>query len=392
LKPTWRFSWLKRIPDTDISIPVSGADGLGQLRRISHLYLKISVCRNKEPHLCNILILFSEGLRSVENTKAGQCRYVYRNREQCKHPADTQGLCFWHNPEADKTGSDVKTRLEKLVLEGNSLEGFKLAQADLEGVNLVRQGAHGKTCLAEVDFYRANLKHAHCFNVNLSGGSLMKSDLSGANCNLADLSGVNLLGTKFDRTKLENVQWGDRLIQEEQALEHHRRKDRIKSQRLFKEAEEIYRHLQRACEDVGLFDNAGIFFQKAMTMRRFQAPLWSARRLISKFVDLSCGYGENSARVILFALSLIFSFAVLYFTFGIKGPEHPIRLNPDLSFFPNLAIFLEALYFSVVTFTTLGYGDISPIGITRVFATVEAFLGSFSLAFFVVVFVKKMTR
>jgi len=46
----------------------------------------------------------------------------------------------------------------------------------------------------------------------------------------------------------------------------------------------------------------------------------------------------------------------------------------------------------VVTFTTLGYGDISPIGVTRFFATFEAFIGSFSLALFVVVFVKKMTR
>ncbi|PUZ92369.1 potassium transporter Kef, partial [Vibrio vulnificus] len=54
--------------------------------------------------------------------------------------------------------------------------------------------------------------------------------------------------------------------------------------------------------------------------------------------------------------------------------------------------FLNAVYFSVVTFTTLGYGDISPVGLARFIAALEAFLGSFTMALFVVVFVKKMTR
>ena len=57
---------------------------------------------------------------------------------------------------------------------------------------------------------------------------------------------------------------------------------------------------------------------------------------------------------------------------------------------------IEAVVFpcrySVVTFTTLGYGDFTPVGLSRIFAAFEAFTGSFTLALFVVVFVKKMTR
>ena len=37
--------------------------------------------------------------------------------------------------------------------------------------------------------------------------------------------------------------------------------------------------------------------------------------------------------------------------------------------------FHEALYVSIITFTTVGYGDIAPLGINRLFASLEAILG-----------------
>jgi hypothetical protein len=47
----------------------------------------------------------------------------------------------------------------------------------------------------------------------------------------------------------------------------------------------------------------------------------------------------------------------------------------------------------VVTFTTLGFGDISPItDAGRAVASVEAFTGAFMIALFVLVFGRKMIR
>lgn len=54
--------------------------------------------------------------------------------------------------------------------------------------------------------------------------------------------------------------------------------------------------------------------------------------------------------------------------------------------------FLNCLYFSFVTFTTLGYGDLHPVGITKTFATIEAFTGVFMLALFVLTMGRKMMR
>ena len=62
------------------------------------------------------------------------------------------------------------------------------------------------------------------------------------------------------------------------------------------------------------------------------------------------------------------------------------------TFYEDLRTFGYALYFSVVTFTTLGYGDFTPVGWSRPFAAVEAFNGAFMIALFILGFVKKMTR
>jgi hypothetical protein len=328
----------------------------------------------------------------MNNPANEQCKYRLRSGEPCAHSAAADGLCFWHSPKTDKRDPEIKPRLEHMVSEGKPLEGFRLAHTHLEHINLVRSGTHEQTNLMDVDFYRANLQHGHFFNVNFSGGSLMKADLGNANLNLANLADTNLLGTKFHQTKLENVTWGGKLRQEQQAFDHQHREDKTHALRLFKEAEETYRHLQAATEAMGLFDNAGIFLKKRMIMQRYQLPLWSGRRLISKTVDLACGYGESPVSVIFFSLSVILFFGVLFFLFGIQGTDAIIRYTPHLPLSETIHDLGDCLYFSVVTFTTVGYGDIYPIGITRFFATLEAFAGSFILALFVVVFVNKMTR
>ncbi len=89
---------------------------------------------------------------------------------------------------------------------------------------------------------------------------------------------------------------------------------------------------------------------------------------------------------------LILVCAILYFFTGIHFDGNNYQLDANASVSVNAALFLQCIYSSVVTFTTLGYGDITPVGISRVIAATEAFSGSFTIALFVVVFVKKMTR
>jgi len=317
------------------------------------------------------------------------CHYSGPNGEVCEDHPEEKGFCYWHNRVDVKKEPDLIERLEKRARTGVPMIGFQLRKADLRGIDLVNHNNKERYQLIHSDLYRCDLREAHIFRLDFTGSSLMKANLEHANLNSAILEDTNLLGTQLLNTKMENILWDKKIRQESQA---HQSKDKNERLDLFEQSEEIYRNLRRVTEDQGLFQLTGIFYQREMVMRRKQWPRYSSKRILSKLVELFCGYGEAPLRVIIFSMLIIFSFALIYFFLGIAHGDKVIQFLSMNSFGENAVNFLNSLYFSVVTFTTLGYGDLSPHGWTRAFAAIEAFVGSFSLALFVVVFVKKMTR
>ncbi len=56
---------------------------------------------------------------------------------------------------------------------------------------------------------------------------------------------------------------------------------------------------------------------------------------------------------------------------------------PDNGIEPDLRGFHESIYFSVVTISSLGYGDYQPVGYSRVFASIEVLVGLGFIGYFV---------
>ena len=54
--------------------------------------------------------------------------------------------------------------------------------------------------------------------------------------------------------------------------------------------------------------------------------------------------------------------------------------------------FINSLYFSIVTFTTVGYGDITPINISVFLSGVEMFLGLTMTGIWTATLARKITR
>ena len=56
------------------------------------------------------------------------------------------------------------------------------------------------------------------------------------------------------------------------------------------------------------------------------------------------------------------------------------------------AKFFESLYFSSITFFTIGYGECVPQGFFKVIAPIQGFTGVFLMSYFTVAFVRKILR
>jgi len=321
-----------------------------------------------------------------------KCQYQSPDGHKCQEIDMGSGLCFWHDPNFDKSGLELSQKLERYAKRGGLLQGLELKRANLEGINLVKHNDHQGYDLSYSNFYRANLRGAHLFNNKIENASLMKANLQDANLHCCKLSNSNLLGIKLSNTRIDNIELHGKLQQENEAALAMKEKRKDDAADFFLQSEETYRTLRKGAEQQGLFEMAGNYTYKELRMRHFQYPKHSQKRFMSAAVDLLCGYGEKPANVIRFSLAMIVVCAFLYFIFGISYQDEVLSVNFSKPLSDNISALLNSIYFSVVTFTTLGYGDITPIGFSRLIATFEAFTGSFSLALFVVVFVKRMTR
>jgi hypothetical protein len=320
------------------------------------------------------------------------CQYQELDLCPCENEANSSGFCYWHDQSIDKSTSEVKNKLEAYAQAGGFLRGICLKRADLTGIDLVNHDCKTGYDFSYADLYRANFTGAHLFNINFTNASLMKANVTNANLNCATLKRANLLGMRWVNTKIENIRLGKKIKQEILAKEVLKLNDLKLSKDYLEQAEEIYRDLRKHAEHQGIFTMSGYFIQKELTMRRFQLPRYSMKRTTSKIVDLFCGYGEAPLRIIGISILMIIFCAVIYAFTGLNYLNNVQAFSLQQSFAENVSIFLASLYYSVVTFTTLGYGDFTPVGISRAIAALEAFTGSFTIALFVVVFVKKMTR
>jgi hypothetical protein len=100
-------------------------------------------------------------------------------------------------------------------------------------------------------------------------------------------------------------------------------------------------------------------------------------------------YATSPGRVLLSVVVFWIFFGMLYFTLALTGLGKTMSSvnNPD-----NLSVLLQSFYHSAVTFFTIGYGDVFPMGWSRVVSGLEGFMGVFMMSYFTVAFVRKVLR
>jgi tetratricopeptide (TPR) repeat protein len=147
----------------------------------------------------------------------------------------------------------------------------------------------------------------------------------------------------------------------------------------------MYRRAAVAFEACGHFDEARhlayLVLQLRMT-RGGELGLSAARRAELFLFWAVAGFGLRPLRVLGTAAAVVLGFALFFWATG--GAVTPAGAPADG--------FAEALYFSGVTFSTVGYGDLIPARHARLPAMAESIVGAFTTGLFVVVLANRLRR
>lgn len=147
----------------------------------------------------------------------------------------------------------------------------------------------------------------------------------------------------------------------------------------------LYRRAAAAYEDCGLFAEAReldyrvLYFKMRYGGSIGLSPLVRAELF---FYWASSGFGIRPLRVVGMGVVLVFFFALLYLLLGgVVTPQGEAAGS-----------FGDAVYFSGVTFATIGYGDLLPSPHVRGVALAEGALGVITMSYFVVVLSNRLTK
>ena len=287
-----------------------------------------------------------------------------------------------------KPDANTCMEIENLHKEGKSLSGVQLQFADMKNANLINAD------LSNSDLTRADFSGASMYGVNLEGANLFKTNFEGANLKAANMKSCNMLGADFTNTKLNNVDWGkdNKVINELEAEEALSSGDVDLAKEKYKESEDIYRALKMALQAQSLKEETGKMFLREMIVKRKQLSLFSPLRLAHKFAHLAFGYGEKIGNIFYSILAILVTCALLY---GINGVDYQDR---NLSFFADdiqeygyLRTFGNLFYFSIIVFSTVGFGDIAPLGLlNKTIVIIEGLTGGIIITIFIIAIYRQL--
>ncbi len=241
----------------------------------------------------------------------------------------------------DLRGADLsRAHLSKAYLFSTNLSGALLTMADLSGAHLMHANLSGAQLM------HADLSGAHLGDANLSGAQLGNADFSGAHLGDANLSGAFLQKVLYTTDEVFNrlmFWWGPQIL---------RRVPFVKYLKDWKLLGMTY---------FGGVDTSKINGSTNPVLKRhiedfqfilgFKEKSWFHRHVFYTIWKITSDCGRSLLLWLMWSLGLVWLFTYFY------------SKNLNWFFAQSSSAKLDwfnALYFSIITFTTLGSGDLSP--------------------------------
>ncbi|MDB2272343.1 pentapeptide repeat-containing protein [Halorubrum ezzemoulense] len=305
------------------------------------------------------------------------------------------------------------TSLKDADLTGTNLISTDLTGADLSGANLtdvdLRDADLLGTKLSDTNLTGAHLQGSNLTDTNFSGANLTAVSLEHTICVRTNLFSVNLTNCKTHGSTLTDVQLNhdtelrsnDRRRQEARLWQKGpffppqrcgydpvvaEEKDDLKLDQLAKAAD-TYQSFEKLARENARPSLQSEMFVLRQDMQRKRH--WHNRDYFEwGFAQISrtvFNYGESLGRIITVAVAVIVAYAAIYSQFDlIRDAGNQFVVDP-----------IDALYFSTLTFTTLGLGDFQPEPTSqaaRLLVTSQAASGAVLISIFVFVLGRRAAR
>ena len=287
--------------------------------------------------------------------------------------------------EANLEGADLGgARLEEADMANATLRRTRLYEANLKGATLTCADLNGaflsQAQISGADLSWADLGGAHLGEADLTAANLEDADLSGATLERAHLAGANLMGATLQGADLTDACLREayvgcakleeanltRAVLEGTDFSHSSLRGTVFSHA--KTHRTVFSETEWLAEDGSLPDPV-LYTGLDIRGIRYSDPLFDQFVMQSEFIrrsketwpkpafslwKLTCDCGRSVTRWLACCAAIIIAFAIVFgAAYHLGTPLVAVTRQAG-------ATWLTHVYFSVVTFSTLGFGDVTP--------------------------------
>jgi len=305
------------------------------------------------------------------------------NRWREENPHVKIDLSHAHLEKADLRGANLShARLERANLSHACLDNANLALAHLEGAVLLYAHLEGAD-LRAAQLRRAALEDAILVNADLSNAHIERTMMAYANCKNAilvnaRLDGVNLIGANIEGANVSSV------VFNQTGVWRFLKETRLSLKAIWKSRDDLILETTIRCKGINAECYGSQRFKRFVRDQDFLEEImespWGKAACFAWWLFAGCG--RSMLRWTFWSLSFVMIFAVVYWSLGARH-----LYTPELKF-----NFVTTLYYSIVTFTTLGGNVFPATSLMAMFTAGEVCIGYLMLGGLISIISNKLAR
>jgi hypothetical protein len=226
-------------------------------------------------------------------------------------------------------------------------------------------------------FFGCDFSSAEMYGIKITGGSLDNCSFIDSNLNSSELSSCKLTSVDFTHAQMNQATLKNMSIEKITIVP-------VKNKLL-----SPIKHFHLGLRLDNIYGNA--LLEKSLKDTVYIEAVSERHPKLYRLWLLSSDCGRSILRWLFLVMLLVFMFASIYTAIGAES----FTINEELKGFEQntLSQFIMFTYYSVVTLTTLGFGDISPKEtLSMIFVVLEVFLGYITLGALITIFANKLGR